>query len=177
MERAEQGREQQDVGLVLQGWAVPQSSGERWWCSKLSAVLQCKNRTCEQRWGKLASCCSAGLGGGAVQAAMLKHGGEWEKSWKNGFLVLLISSSAALQRSCAETGEGMQELHVMMQCRARERESWAADPRAQVRFGEGIRTVVQQHSRCGHSFSSTTPARGRQYFFKIGSKILLYSSF
>lgn len=112
-----------------------------------------------------------------MQAAMLKHGGEWEKSWKNGFLVLLISSSAALQRSCAETGEGMQELHVMMQCRARERESWAADPRAQVRFGEGIRTVVQQHSRCGHSFSSTTPARGRQYFFKIGSKILLYSSF
>lgn len=46
-------------------------------------------------------CCSMGESG--------------EKSWKNGFLVLLTAGSAAVQRSCAETGEGMQELHVMMQ--------------------------------------------------------------
>lgn len=64
----------------------------------------------------------------------------------------------------------------MMQCRARKRESWAADPRAQVGFGEGARTVwmLSCRSTAALDVDSPLPFRtgGRQYLFRAGSKNL-----
>lgn len=160
---------------MLQGWAVPQSTGGRWWSLRLSAMLQCRTRTREQgseRPGKAVSCCSAGLGGRAVQAAVLQRGREWGKrAGKNGFLVLLQCRGVVQRR-----GRECRELRVMMQCRARKRESWAADPRAQVGFGEGARTVwmLSCSGTAALDIHSPLPFRagGRQYLFRAGSKNL-----
>jgi len=67
---------------------------------------------------------------------MLLPEGCRKKSWEKRFLVMLQCRGVVQRR-----GRECRELRVMMQCRARKRESCAADPRAQVGFGEGARTV------------------------------------
>lgn len=56
----------------------------------------------------------------------------------------------------------------MMQCRARKRESCAADPRAQVGFGERARTVWMlkgwSTTALGIPLPLPSTAGGRQYF-------------
>lgn len=74
-------------------------------------------------------------------------------------------------------GRECRELGVVMQCRARKRESCAADPRAQVGFGEGARTAWMLYCSSTRALDAHLPlpfrAGGRQLFFsRAGSKII-----
>lgn len=110
---------------MLQGWAVPQSMGGRWQNRGICAGVEKLSPGAEMK----------GWAGEQGSLEGSRVGQSREKGWK------CWQCCSAEELCRARGGNAGREPQGMMQCRARKRESCAADPRAQVGFGERARTV------------------------------------